>query len=215
MTYDENELKNTIPRVVQPDQNLSADAPLYLVAIRGDVDRSYIVAEPQLKAEIHVAVCACPETWSDCRDSSAKQLAEALDDNDCWVGERFQWAEAFEDGEIIFTRITVAPLQCDSLRSVVQHLEAAAFHRGVGAAKEAVRSVGSPQWEGSEFKPFFINAIAGQCQYHASQKSGGEKCSCCGVRYCGECGPYMDSSKTQIDDPCRRCGKCINHCPHQ
>lgn len=42
----------------------------------------------------------------------------------------------------------------------------------------------------------------------------GGKCPCCGERDCSECGPYTDASKTQIDDPCRRCGKCMSHCPH-
>jgi hypothetical protein len=40
------------------------------------------------------------------------------------------------------------------------------------------------------------------------------KCSCCGLVACGECGPYTDASKTQIDDPCKLCGKCMSHCPH-
>jgi ferredoxin len=42
------------------------------------------------------------------------------------------------------------------------------------------------------------------------------KCTCCGQPLpCDECGPFTDSSKTQLDDPCKRCGRCINHCPHQ
>lgn len=42
-----------------------------------------------------------------------------------------------------------------------------------------------------------------------------KRCSCCGASNCGECGPHTDDTRTVIDDPCRLCGKCINHCPHQ
>lgn len=41
-----------------------------------------------------------------------------------------------------------------------------------------------------------------------------EKCSCCGAAEC-DCGPYTEPDSKVIDDPCRICGKCINHCPHQ
>ena len=47
------------------------------------------------------------------------------------------------------------------------------------------------------------------------QEGVGKACSCCGVAKCGECGPYCDETKSEIDDPCRICAKCINHCPHQ
>jgi hypothetical protein len=41
-----------------------------------------------------------------------------------------------------------------------------------------------------------------------------QKCTCCGELEC-ECGPFVARGSKVIDDPCRICGKCINHCPHQ
>lgn len=42
----------------------------------------------------------------------------------------------------------------------------AAFHRGVNLAKAAIRAEGSDDWEGSQYKPFFITAIARACAFN-------------------------------------------------
>lgn len=47
--------------------------------------------------------------------------------------------------------------------SPVALAELSAFHRGVDAAKDAIRATGSDDWEGSQYKPYFINAIARLC----------------------------------------------------
>ena len=38
-----------------------------------------------------------------------------------------------------------------------------AYNAGIEAAKAAIRATGSDKWEGSEFKPYFINEIARTC----------------------------------------------------
>lgn len=52
-----------------------------------------------------------------------------------------------------------------------------AYNRGVDDAKEAIRLEGSDKWEGSEFKPCFITAIARYC---GPNRAEGYQCDACG-----------------------------------
>jgi hypothetical protein len=52
-----------------------------------------------------------------------------------------------------------------------------AYNRGVDDAKDAVRLEGSDKWEGSEFKPYFITAIARYC---GPNRAAGYQCDACG-----------------------------------
>jgi len=51
-----------------------------------------------------------------------------------------------------------------------------AYNRGVDDAKDAVRLEGSDKWEGAEFKPYFITAIARYC---GSNRAKGSECDAC------------------------------------
>lgn len=57
--------------------------------------------------------------------------------------------------------------------------------------------------------------LSGQTLVQTATQTQERRCSCCNALDCEECGPYRDVTRTEIDDPCRICGHCINHCPHQ
>jgi|SRR6185369_13481793 len=73
----------------------------------------------------------------------------------------------------------------DKLRKQYDHIKARqqnrvivdAYNRGVDDAKEAVRLEGSDKWEGAEFKPYFITAIARYC---GPNRAAGAQCDACG-----------------------------------
>lgn len=52
-----------------------------------------------------------------------------------------------------------------------------AYNRGIDDAKDAIGREGSSAWEGSEFKPYFITAIARYC---GPNRAEGSECDACG-----------------------------------
>lgn len=50
--------------------------------------------------------------------------------------------------------------------AIEDRAEFKAYNQAIEDAKKAIGNEGAPEWEGSEFKPYFITAIARACSPH-------------------------------------------------
>lgn len=83
------------------------------------------------------------------------------------------YARAAEQSlERLTTIANEAKARCVELEAALREQFFTAYNQGVEDCKAAIRGVGTDNWEGSEFKPYFITEIARTCSPHQYQNKG-------------------------------------------
>lgn len=117
-----------------------------------------------------------------------------------------QWIEDSVKGETNGRVIEFGKNMAMTLRA------AATPPTATAAARECAAELERDNWLLSDVTPEEREQVAAIISKHFP--SAVPKCTCCGAATC-DCGPLVAPDSKVIDDPCRICGKCINHCPHQ
>lgn len=80
-----------------------------VIVADGETHECRIVAEPNLYAALHHALCYCKQPWDQCESDGVTEALRVADDDDNWtMGDdgRFSLSFDFEDGRIFVYYVT-------------------------------------------------------------------------------------------------------------